>query len=214
MSKRTVLGVAAAVLCLCGAGSAFASFVTFDIEWRGVGSASSASATGFITFDDAVLPQVRDPEIDTDRSIDLPSAAVSGLGITITGATSGNGTFGPSDFDSIVFWAPSALDLTKELIGQVLSNGCAFGKDASLCGGVDEEDADRAGDFNLFRQVPSAPNGVWYFALETTGEDSLGGDGLMVTAMRPRAIPEPTTLALVGLGLAGLGATRCRKRAA
>lgn len=196
IKKRGKIGSAfALVVWLGSASSAFASWVTFDIVWTGVGSLSGASVTGFITFDDASVPELRPPD---DGEISLPSLTrVSDLAVTITGASSGNGTFSLSDFDRILFWSAQPLDLTKELIGQ----GC-FG--TSDCG-----------DFNLFAATEGAPDGVFNFILCPDGV-SCEGQGeayLQVTSMTPgeARIPEPTTLALFGLGLAGLGAMRRRR---
>jgi hypothetical protein len=206
------LGMALAVVVgLGGVGSAFASWVTFDIEWDGSVHGNGASATGFITFDDTLVPQIVDPaDPPDDVAIHLPSAAIADLGITITGASIGNGSFGLDDFDRLVFYAPIALDLTKELIGQSLGTGCNFGDDDPEACGANENEDD-AGDFNLFAKIGSgAPNGVWFFNLQPAGSS----DGMLVTSMTPRQVPEPGTLALFGLGLAGLGAMRRKKLAA
>jgi len=204
------LGMALAVIVgLGGVDSAFASWVTFDITWDGSVYGNDASATGFITFDDTLVPQIVDPQAPPPGGVAilLPSAAIANLGITITGASDGNGTFGLSDFDRLVFYAPIALDLTKELIGQSLGTGCNFGDDPDVCG----EYEDDAGDFNLFAKSGSgAPTGEWYFNLQPDGST----DAMLVTSMTPRQVPEPGALALFGLGLAGIGAVRRKKLAA
>src|SRR5689334_18239877 len=103
----------AAVLSLSIAGSALADIVTFDVQWSGLAFDNQATGTGFITFDNAQLPDVKSDPSDFRHS--LPSPAVSDLQVTISGAAAGNGTFGLSDFGSFAFWTPSTLDFTKEL---------------------------------------------------------------------------------------------------
>lgn len=128
----------------------------------------------------------------------LPSPAVTDLGITITGAGSGNGTFNLADFGEVVFWAPAPLNLSTELIGQDLGGGCIYGTPDGSCG-----------DFNVFAATSGAPNGVFYFSLATSGQNS---DTMVVTSMTPRTVPEPPELALLGIGLIGFGVFQRKKK--
>ena len=187
MIRNIVVGGVAA---LALAGSAHAAVETFNVNWSGASFGNAATATGFVTLDTTNV------NIGTQNSI--PTSDVVNLGITITGAGSGNGTFGLSDFGSIYFAAPSALDFSKELIGQPLSSGSTYGTSNGGSGG----------DFNLFSNGANAaaPNGTWYFQLTANGG---GGDTMQVTSIAP-AVPEPANAALLlaGLGMLGFAARR------
>lgn len=177
--------------------TAFAKQETLNITWSGASFNNTAAATGFITFDTDLIPNIgfQDP-ININQVIDL--------GITITGANSGNGTFTKSDFESIYFASPSALNYTTQLIGQSLSNGETFGPTGSATG------LGEKGDFNLFAITQGAPEGTIYFTLTTNNG---AGDQMLVTSMTP-AVPEPESMAMMFAGLACIGFMGTRRKSA
>jgi hypothetical protein len=95
----------------------------------------------------------------------LPHPAVLALQVTVSGATSGNGTFDLTDFSSIAWCTNGArLNLCAELVGQPTRDdpwGTPSGGDG--------------GDFNLFAATPQAPEGEWYFTL--CPDHGQAGDG-------------------------------------
>jgi PEP-CTERM motif-containing protein len=174
------------------------AMTTFDLQWSGASFGDSAVATGFVTVDTSAFPHLG----GSGGSTGFPSPFVSALQITITGAGSGNGTFTLADFNTITFWTPSVLDLSQNLIGQTLSNGCSFGTSTGACG------SGNSGDFNIFGKAAPDPNGTWWFQLSTNGG---GGDRMLITSITA-AVPEPSTWAMMILGFAGIGAMAYRRR--
>jgi hypothetical protein len=186
--------LSACILSIGLASTAFAAVITLDIQANGSTFNNQATATGFITFDTALLPSIGPNFVLTPLT-----PAVSNLQLTISGAAAGgNGIFGLSDFSSISFSTPSTLNFSQQLIGQILTNGCTYGTSIGDCGNGN------AGDFNLFAANTAAPNGTDYFRLTAAT-----GENLLITSLAlEAAVPEPTTFALVGLGLLGFAASR------
>ena len=196
--RRTCL---TAVLILTGSLAGFvpiAQAVTFDLAWSGVSFGNRATATGLITVDDT-LPIVH-RFFNSDGLVFLPSAHVSALSISIVGATSGNGTFSINDFTALFFDTPVTLDLSRQLVGQDLGNGFRYGQTGS--GG-------QAGEFNVFAPSSSGgPDGADFFTFTTAASR---GDRLALVSMVSERVPEPASLALLGMGVLGIGMTRRRR---
>lgn len=174
-------------------GQASAADRRFNVRWSGDSFGNGATATGFIEFDDTVIPNVGFQNT-------IPISDVIDLGITINGSVGGNGTFGKSDFGFIYFATPTSLDFTQELIGQPVSGGTDW---------YGNNDGGSGGDFNLFGNTGDAPFGTWYFTLTTAG-----GDSMRVTSMTPAGgVPEPASWAMMigGFGMVGAAMRRRQK---
>jgi len=209
-----------ALLCLAllTATVSRAAPITFDLTYSGSSYGNKeAVATGWITFADFGLPN---PGAYEDGTI---PDWVTGLSLTVSGTSSGNGTFGLADF-GVLFWDTgyivnatpalkrpgllfhqvpkhATLDLTKELIGQTSSG-------SSLAWGTTGEGG--GGFLLVAKSGTSAPTGIdnELFSL-MTGNGT--GDALLLTSMRPSAIPEPSTYAAI-IGAAVLGIAVLRRR--
>jgi hypothetical protein len=187
--KTKILGLVAVGL-LAGPMAANAGAVKFGLEYSGAPFGNSATGTGFIVFDDSVLPNVA----GTLANVPAASLGIMDFSISIAGATLGNGTWTLADYQASPspngwIWILSApIDLSTELVGQAGFADFNWCAGTSSCGLAD------------------APGGVATFRIRLVGER---GESLSLVSMRP--VPEPGTLALLGLGLAGLGLSRRRK---
>jgi len=188
LAKITVATAAGAALSLGVLNVAPAQAAIFDLEWSGDFFGNGASATGFIDFDPAQIPN---PGSNSNLIVD-------DFSVTITGATVGNGTFTLSDFNRFLFQTPpnSPLDFTQELVGQPATPpALPFGTPGTFGG---------AGDFNIFANNPTAPTGTLFFRLTTAGGT---GENLTLTSFAPpstppTSVPEPASV----LGLLAVGA--------
>lgn len=168
----------------------------FALQWSGTAFGNSASANGLIDFDPSLIN-------NPGSTLSLP---VNSFSITVTGASSGNGTFSLADYDFFLLDTNGGtLDFTKQLVGQPTAND-PWGTVPSSGNG---------GDFNILLSSGSssaAPTGTFFFQITT----SLGsGDSLYLTSFAPLApvpVPEPSSLlGLLALGTLGTGATLMRK---
>ncbi|MCC5850932.1 MAG: hypothetical protein JJU29_22820 [Verrucomicrobia bacterium] len=167
--------------------SANADIQYFEAIWSGVPHGNSATAIALVGIDTALIPN---PDDYFEFSA-LP-AWFDSITLTVSGATSGNGTFTISDFGGVA-WGTNGgtLDFGSELVGQS-TNGDPWGTIESF----------EAGDFNLFAaaESPSAPSGTSYFQL-STAESS---EAMSLTSFSPVAIPELATSTLLILCAAAM----------
>ena len=160
------------VVCCLGVGSPMSGEdLGFIVTWSGAALGNGANATGRITIDDLIL--LNPGQNDTDVN-----SFVVDFTMTVSGASSGNGTFGLADFDRIeLHTGPGApgdlpLDLSQELVGQDTGTD-PWGTQSAGGGG---------GDFNVFAASPDVPNGQIFFEVCTDGGF---GDCMRVISFTP-----------------------------
>jgi hypothetical protein len=175
-------------------GPALAADQTFNVAWSGAAYGNGASATGYITFDTALL---NNPGISTFSGASLPSQ----LNITVTGSSGGNGTFTRSDFTFFVInSAGGTLDINSEWVGQSSPFG-AWGPAVFPLA---------RGEFNIYANFSSAnaPTATSIFTLVTGG-----GDQMWLTSVTPVPVPEPESYVMLLAGLGLIGGIARRRRA-
>jgi hypothetical protein len=176
---------------------------SYTLTWSGASQQNGATATGHITLDLSTV-------INPGTTFQNGTPFVTAFDITVTGASSGNGTFGFADFNGapqvggFYIITGGTLDFLSELVGQATPGG-PWG--STHDGGT--------GDFNVFNNGTdgSAPEGTFYFLLTTN--DGLG-DTMALTSFKPDAsTPEPSSLILLpAIFIAGLVVARKRPLAA
>jgi len=211
----------AGLLTLLAAAPAAASPSTYNFSFSGsaYGAApNGALAMGSITFEQSLLANpgrsVYDPGNSLQGAYGTPTLnLVTALSVLVTGSTNGNGTWGLSDFDAVVFDSSlRPLDLTRELVGQATAS--LIGK----TGGQDDPNPfasfvqSYTGDFQLFAKAGSAaPTGIYPFQLGTNGGND---DPLQLISFAPAegvaevSAPGSWALMILGLGLAGAARTQ------
>lgn len=183
----------AVVLLTATGGRAYADVVTFDLEWSP--EYGTATATGYITIDTDDLPN--------PGAINSPNTMptwVKDIQMTVENSAVRNGTYVFSDFRGISWDTEGGtLDLTKELVGQPTS-WRPWGSSSTF----------DSGDFSLWTINPDVPEA--YEPFQMLQFNSTATEILMLTKFTPQHVPEPTSIALFGIGAAGLSIARCIRR--
>ena len=189
MIYKPLLGM----LMLIGVGQAQADLHQFSLLYSGGAFGNSATATGLITIDDQLTPN---PTNDPTFLYLGAGQAVVDLSLVVSGASSGNGVFGLSDFDAVIWdTAGASLDWSSQLIGQATANG---GWGTAYDGTV--------GNFGLLANAASsAPSSISYFEITTNNGN---GDALDLVSILP--LPAPSMAWLFAGSALGLLTQRRR----
>jgi hypothetical protein len=137
------------LLAAAAAAASHADAAVYSLQWSGTSFGNTAVATGTIDLNVNTMPNPVNSGFGS-----MPSW-VNSINVTVSGASSGNGSFTTTDFRGIVFNSSGfTLNLNTELVGQ---NGGLF--------------TGSNGDFNIFSAAgsPTAPNGYNYNVIKTNG---------------------------------------------
>ncbi|NKI36191.1 hypothetical protein HFP89_13555 [Wenzhouxiangella sp. XN79A] len=220
--KSRLLASLALVATFAAAHAGAQTPVEYTLEWSD--ATGSTTASGFIVLDRDLVAT------PGDFVWNLPDPAVLDFEITVSGSTSGDGTFTIADYGTIIFDTNGgALDLDAELVGQP-TDGDPWGTPSAGAGG----------DFNIFTgggggggeasddryANPPAPQGfgglppegTFFFEISANGG---AGEAMLLTSFRPAGAPQATTvptlsaagLAVLLLTMAVVGTLVMRQRA-
>ena len=187
--KFAKMGLMAAMMLVGTLAAVPANAATFLFGFSGGSLGNHASAVG--TFD------IADSAVQAINAGSPSFGFPANLTMTITGAGAGSGTFTAQNFVTMLFQTPSALDFSKDLVGQRLADGSVFGVNG--------------GDFNFFGLTPHAPLGVNRFTL--AANNGFGPRMTLTSLIAITPVPEPATWAMMilGLGVVGFAMRRTRQ---
>jgi hypothetical protein len=115
----------------------------------GASFGNAAATTGSFDIADGALATINAGAMASYGSI-------SNLTMTVSGADTGNVVFTTNNFVTFLFRTPSALDFSRQLVGQPLTGGTTFGQVGQ---------AGLAGDFTFFSILPHTPTALATFTL-------------------------------------------------
>jgi hypothetical protein len=174
-----------------------AGSITYDLAFSGASFGDSAVGTGTVTIDTSLL---NNPG-STDTGL---SSFVEAFSLTISGATSGNGTFDMADYAGFHFDTNDAtLNLTTQLVGQTTPHGVwGVGTSGNFAFSPNGNDL----------STPHSVDGPFIIATADSHGDQ--GDLLRMTSMMPEtaSVPEPSTLTMLGIAATCLAAAAYRRR--
>jgi hypothetical protein len=180
-----------AVAFLFNSSMAKAEVKTFNFIFSGTPNSNNANASGFITLDTDFITN-SSSTFPLESRINI--SQIIDLGLTVTGASTGNGNFTKSNFGHVTFNSTSGLDFSRELVGQSLTNGGVFG--TSFNG------------FNLWVANGSAPSANGWSQLRSNGGTGDRMNLASLTAVNPVPEADTSAMLLMGAGVMGFIARR------
>lgn len=174
----TKFTAAVAVGAVLAASSATAALQTYHILYSGAAFGNGATAEGTFTVDDTVFTN--------PGSFDGFGGGINGaivdVTLTVSGASSGNGTFTAADFGNGYYLTiVDALDLNTEWVGQPQPTPGTTWGDYTL-GGSDTN------DLNFFGTTPGAPTGDFFFVLGADGDTA---EKMALVSVNPNVLTAP-----------------------